>query len=416
MKKHIAILFAICGLALASCGGGNTQAQVARPHVPAEPPTSTQLAAFAEPTNAFAFDLWSRLPRDGNQIVSPASIEIALAMTYGGAGGETAAEMSRALHLSGDSDATHEAFSRVLATWNDPNREDYELAVANRIYLERTFPLRESFVALTRDSYRAPLEKVDFVNEPDPSRVLINQWVAGQTHDRIRDLIPSGGVTGDTRLVLVNAIYFLGKWATEFDANATQNAPFHSPGHDVQARMMHQTANFAYGEVDGVQLLQMPYRGGEMAMLVALPRDAAGLNAMQGSLDASRLNTWVASLHEEEVEVSFPRARIAPADPLALSDQLQAMGMRQAFTDQADFSGMQEGVQTLYVSQVFHKAFVEIDEEGTEAAAATAVVINEESARLTQSFNADHPFLFFLRDTRSGAILFMGRLVDPTAG
>jgi serpin B len=395
--------------------------------VPTEPtpPTDAQAQLFARSSNALGLDLWSRLrTQAGNQIFSPASVAVALDMTYGGARGETAAEMARVLHAPDDADALHQAAGNVLSTWNDPSRDAYTLAVANRLFGEQTYTFEQPFLDLTATRYRAPLERVDFQGAADPSRIRINTWVAEQTRDRIRDLIPSGAIDSDTRLVLVNAVYFLARWATEFSANATRPQPFYVDGGDTgpPAPTMHRTGNVRYGEADGVQVLELPYRQQEVAMTIVLPRERNGLAPLEEGLDPARLEQWVTSLEDGRlVAIALPKFRIAPARAMPLSDTLRAMGMRLAFSrSQADFTGIAtppSPADRLCISQVFHKAFVEVDERGTEAAAATAVVTMRagSAARPEEpiAFTADHPFLFFIRDLRSGTVLFMGRLTDP---
>jgi serpin B len=386
-------------------------------------PSAEQGQLFARSANALGLDLWARMQSvPGNQIFSPASIAVALDMTYAGARGETAEQMARVLHVdAAENEAFHEAAGNVLASWNDPDRDAYTLAVANRLFGEQTFRFEQPFLDMTASTYGAPFEPMNFRTGFEPSRVAINDWVAVQTRDRIRDLIPPNAITPDTRLVLTNAVYFLADWESGFESQATYPQAFHvSPANVVQAPMMHQSANFRYAEVPGAQILEMPYRGREVAMTVILPR--GDLGTLERSLNEEQLAQWIAALGEQRVDVALPKFRIAPADSTALGGHLRAMGMPLAFDDvRADLTGI--GVppnpsHVLYISEVFHKAFVEVDEEGTEAAAATAVIVAETASVSIEpeavAFTADRPFLFLIRDTRSGAILFMGRLVDPS--
>lgn len=427
------LLLLLCALAIAGCGASApspTNPEPTSPSistaVPTEPtlPTEDQARLFAQSSNALGLDLWSRMrAQRGNQIFSPASIAVALDMTYGGARGETAAEMARVLRAPSDAAALHQAAGNVLSTWNDPSRDAYTLAVANRLFGEQTYTFEQSFLDLTAATYRAPLEPVDFRGAADPSRLRINGWVAEQTRDRIQDLIPPGAIDADTRLVLVNAVYFLARWATEFSANATQPRAFYVDGGDTSASVptMNRTGSMRYGEADGVQIVELPYRNHEIAMTIVLPRDRNGLAAIEEGLDPARIDGWVGALQDgRRVALALPKFRIAPSTPIRLSDMLQAMGMRLAFSRQADFTGMANppsAADRLFISQVFHKAFVEVDEQGTEAAAATAVVMARVGSAAPSeppiAFTADHPFLFFIRDLRSGTILFMGRLTDP---
>ncbi len=380
-------------------------------------PSAEQLQGFAASSNAFAFDLYQKVRgEEGNLAYSPASISLAFAMTYAGARGETATQMKDVLRLPDDANAVHESASRILASWNDPERETYELRVVNRLFGEESYTFVPEFVALTRDRYRAPLQGVSFVSDPEAQREHINGWVMEQTNDRIEDLLPTGSIDDLTRLVLVNAVYFLGKWDHAFDAAATSQQPFYaSDGATTEVATMQQTESFAYGEADGVQVLQMPYVGDELAMTVVLPRERNGLTAIESALSQERLDGWLAATSVQRTQVFLPRFELSNAR-IPLKDALIAMGMELPFDrDRADFTGMAappDAADELYISDCFHEAFVKVDEEGTEAAAATAVVMATRGARPSEPavFRADHPFLFFIRDTTSGAILFVGRV------
>lgn len=425
MKRALSLL--VVAALLAACGGAPSEPP-ARPI--ADPPrragvdpTPDQSTLFATANDRFAMDLWRQLRRqDGNLAVSPASISIALAMTWGGARGETASQMADVMHFGDDPAAYHAAAGAVLSTWNDPDREAYQLAVANRLFAEQSYTWQDDFLALTRDTYGAPLEPVDFRGAFEPARVRINGWVATRTHDRIRDLIPEGALDADTRMVLTNAVYFRADWASQFEASDTHPQAFHAASGPRDVPTMHQTGHFRFGAADGVQLLEMPYAGGELSMLVALPTERDGLAALEDRLDPDALRTWIAAMEQRNVNVALPKFRVDPAEPIALRDTLIDMGMRDAFDGgRADFSAMAGPARNerlpLFIDAVFHKAFVAVDEEGTEAAAATAVVMAVESAAMMPEdavdFVADHPFLFFIRDA-SGAILFMGRVADPS--
>jgi serpin B len=384
---------------------------------PPSPPPGGSEGSFARSANQLGLDMWGRLDGTGNQVFSPASIAVALDMTYAGARGETAAQMARVLHIDdGANEALHASAGEALAGWNDPSREAYTLAVANRLFGEQTYTFGQPFLDLTASTYRAPLEPVDFRGDPEAARGRINTWVAEQTRDRIAELVPIGALTPSTRLVLTNAVYFYADWAEKFDRDATRDAPFFASGtRSVDVPTMHHIGQFRYAEVDGAQVLEMPYAGGEIAMSIVLPRDRAGLPALEARMTEATMADWIGALSERAVAIALPKFRIEPAGSIALASVLGELGMPRAFSpDQADFGGMADG---LYISEVFHQAFVAVDEDGTEAAAATAVVMEDE-AETTEpesvAFTADHPFLFFIRDLRSGVILFMGRLDDPS--
>lgn len=405
-------------------------ATTARPES-TEGATPDATAALARASDAFGVDLWARLrTNEGNQVVSPASISLALAMTWAGARGQTADEVARVFHF-GDPEAVHAAASGLLSRWNDPDREDYELRVVNRLFGERGARFEPAFLGLTRQRYGAPLEPLDFSENPDPSRLHINGWVAGQTADRIRDLLPPGSIDASTRLVLTNAVYFLGRWLSPFQAEATHDADFHvGPGRTVRVPTMRQIGSFAYGEAPGVQVLEMPYRGRELAMVIVLPTEQDGLAAVERGFTVDALARWLAapstspdsgSLSAPRVAVSLPKFLIDPPSSMGLRATLVAMGMPTAFDDDhADFTGIAnppDPRDRLRISEVFHEAFVRVDEAGTEAAAATAVVMGEGAGAPPappRVFSATHPFLFLIRDLQSGMILFLGRVTNPS--
>lgn len=399
---------------LTACGGATSS----EPTTPLAPVDAADAAAFARASNSLGLDLFGQLRGDGtaNLAISPASISTALAMTYGGARGDTARVMASGLHVTSGPDATLHAAGSLVRAWNDPDRSAYTLSVANRLFGERTYGFRPEFLTATREDFGAELELVDFVGASEPARASINSWVASRTHDRIPEILPGGSVDGDTRLVLVNAVYFHGRWAIPFDASATSEGTFTTATNDsVRVPMMRRSGG-RYGEDAGVQLYELPYAGDEVSMLFVLPTDRGGLSALEASLDAADVARWASRVApSDDVIVALPRFRLE-GDPLSLKQALERLGMRDIFTPAADFSGMSApGEQALFVSDVFHRVFVELDEEGTEAAAATAVVMTLESAsaREPDRFIADHPFLFFLRDQRTGAILFAGRVANP---
>ncbi|MEC7519781.1 MAG: serpin family protein [Myxococcota bacterium] len=393
------------------------------PEAPPQEPAVTDAAsaAFAASTRQFGVDFYQRLrEREGNLVMSPGSIDIAFAMTWAGARGETAEQMSRVFHFGGDADALHAAAQAQLARWNDQDRDTYELRVANRLFAKAGMDLQPDFVTLTRDRYQAPVELLSFT-PPDAARVHINEWVAGQTNDRIDELLPEGSIDELSRLVLTNAVYFLGNWATQFDEDQTRDEPFHVDGGDgVAVPMMHMTHTLGYAERDGVALLEMPYAGGDLAMVVVLPEARDGLGAVEEGLTAAQLEAWTTGLPEQQVQVTLPRFRIEMDAPIAMKPTLIEMGMPLPFTPAADFSAMSNPASAddqLYIDDAYHRAFIDVNESGTEAAAATAVVMRVRGAAAAPPepprFTADHPFLFLIRDTQTGSILFMGRVNDP---
>lgn len=365
---------------------------------------------LAADPNGFALDLYGKLAGEkGNLFFSPYSVSTALGMTWAGARGTTAEELAKTLHFGDD---THTAFSTLNARLIG-KQPGYQLSVANRLYVARGFTLLGPFTSLLKDQYAAPVEQVDFTK--DETRKRVNTWVEDQTNKRIKDLIPRGVFTGETRLALINAIYFKGTWATEFDKKATTDQPFFTGGKDAKVPLMFahfdRAPGVRHGQAEGVQVLELPYKGGDVTMVVFLPTARDGLGALEKKLDSAKLEQLLKTLRPTSVDVWLPRFKVEQS--FAMAGTLASMGMPSAFASgTADFSGM-TGSKGLFISAVIHKAFVEVNEEGTEAAAATGVVMGIESVVVTPTFRADHPFVFALRDTKSGTLLFLGRVVDP---
>lgn len=385
------------------------------------PPAAGALESLAASNNALAFDLYARARMTaGNLALSPISISSALTMTWAGARGETATQMQRVLHARGEAGEAMDVSGQLLASFATTDSK-VTLRVANRLFGEKSYTFQQAYLDHVAAAFGAPLEGLDFKGAFEASRVHINAWVAKQTQDRIKELIPAGALDSDTRLVLTNAIYFLGDWMAPFEGNATRPEAFQSaPGAAHNVPMMHKSEQFRFAATDGVKVLEMPYVGGDVVMTFVLPDAPAGLEAVEKRLSPATLDAWLGALTREQVVVSLPKFEIDPASSLSLGDMLKALGMPLAFDrDKADFTGIADPpspADRLYISQVFHKAFVKLDEKGTEAAAATAVVMARSGAMPPVNpteFKADHPFLFLLRHVPSGAILFMGRVSDP---
>jgi serpin B len=364
---------------------------------------------------AFALDLYSRLRgQEGNLFFSPYSISTALAMTYAGARGETAEQMAKVLHLDGAPENVPSAFAALdrELTAGEKARK-YQLYTANALWAQKGHPFLPAYLQLTRDAYQAGMNEVDFQNATEEARQTINAWVARVTRDKIKDLLAPGVVNEMTRLVLTNAIYFKGNWERPFQKARTRQEPFHvSGGPDPKVAMMHQKSHFQYLDQPEVQLLQMPYSGKDLALVVLLPRKVDGLADLERTLTLEKLGAYLGQLHDDQVDVSLPKFRMT--EELQLAKTLSAMGMASAFkAGEADFSGM-DGTHELSLSAVVHKAFVDVNEEGTEAAAATGIGVTAAAVRLDEPvFRADHPFLFMIRDVRTQSILFVGRLTQP---
>ena len=374
--------------------------------------------AVANGCNAFAAALYGRLrgEQSGNLFFSPYSVSAALAMTYAGADGQTAEQMSEVLHFPLPAAKLHPAFSKLRQRLNsDGETPPFQLRVANRLWGQKGFRFLPTFLNITSDQYGAELGLVDF-GQTDEARTTINSWIEEQTDRKIKDLLAPGVLDASTRLVLTNAIYFKARWENEFSPSATADAPFHLSGRQqITAPLMHLRRRLRYGESGELQTLELPYAGnGALAMLMLLPKKIDGLGDLEKLLTGEQLQKWSASLKSRLVNVHLPRFKMT--SEFDLSDVLSSMGMPLAFSEQADFSGM-SGEERLYFSAVIHKAFVDVNEAGTEAAAATATALRAATKQLRPEepieFRADHPFVFLIRDNRTGAVLFMGRLANP---
>ncbi|MBN1658994.1 MAG: serpin family protein [Anaerolineae bacterium] len=389
------------------------------PFVPAAVST-TELQALAEGNSAFAWDLYRLLGKEeGNLFYSPYSISLALTMTYAGARGETERQMADTLHFDLPQAALHPAFdvlAAALESRSEGEREGegdrFRLNVANSLWGQEGYPFLPAFLDLLDIYYSAGLRRLDFASAPDAARQVINDWVEEQTEGRIEDLIPPDLINSLTRLVLANAIYFNASWAYPFEEGATTDGPFHLPGGgEVVVPMMRQTESFAYAAGDGYQAIELPYTGHQISMLILLP-DEGEMQAFEDSLDAGRVSEILAELRGEQVALTMPRFEFE--SEFSLADALIELGMVDAFGAGADFSGM-TGSPDLSISAVVHKAFVSVDEEGTEAAAATAVIMLESAMPAEPvEMTVDRPFLFLIRDVPTGTLLFVGRVIDPT--
>ncbi len=385
-------------------------------------PAVKEPAAFAKGSNAFGLELYRRLEEGtGNRAFSPASVSAALTMAWGGARGETALEMQRVLRLPGPAAEAMRESGRLLAELSRGDR-GVTLRVANRLFGERSYRFEASYLEATKAAYGAALEPVDFKHGFEAARALINRWVEAQTERRILDLVPPGGLNADTRLVLVNAVYFLGDWEKPFAREATRAAPFHtSPSAKTDVPTMHQTETFRWMRGDRFQALDLPYARDGFSMLVLLPDAVDGLAGIEDGLSAEALDRAVAALAPTRVEVALPKFEVNPARAVSLSPLLRGMGLSAPFDrDRADFTGIADPPDPrdrLFIGEVFHKAFVRTDEKGTEAAAATAVPMMRVGSVMPSRpvrFVADHPFLFLIRDNASGLVLFVGRVSDPS--
>lgn len=367
---------------------------------------------------AFALDLYRELKTaPGNLFFSPYSISTCLAMTYAGARGDTEKQMGRVLHLDQDQQKIHAAFGalqRQLAEAS--NQKGIELSIANSLWAQKGHSFLPAFLTVAKDNYLANVNQAEFVTEAESARSEINQWVAQMTKNKIQIILPPGSLDNLTRLVLANAIYFKGIWAKPYDKAETSTQPFHiSTARQTSVPLMHHFDELRYTENSDLQGVELPYKGGELSMVVLLPRQVDGCGDLENRLTPSLLSRSLKDMRQQRVEIFLPRFKLESS--FGLNDVLATMGMPDAFSPNSDFSGM-DGTKFLYISGVFHKAWGEVNEEGTEAAAATAVAVAGRAISKPLPpppvFRADHPFVFLIRDTRSGSILFLGRLSEPT--
>ena len=382
-----------------------------------------ELQTLVAGNNAFVWDMYQQLrAEEGNLFYSPYSISLALAMTYAGARGETEQQMARTLHFDLPQEQLHPAFNALdlqLSSLGQAESEEetegeaeerFQLNVANALWGQQGYAFRPEFLDLLARNYGAGMGLLDFRSDPEAARQTINDWVSDATEEKIQDLVPANAISADTRLVLTNAIYFTAAWASKFEEPSTRDGTFYLPDRsEVTVPMMVQQEDYRYGEGDGYQAIELPYEGGTVSFVAILPAEGE-FDSFEAALTGERVEEIVQSLALQEVLFRMPRFTTESA--FSLADALKAMGMPAAF-EGADFSGM-DGTRDLFISDVLHKAFVAVDEAGTEAAAATAVLMAAGSAPSEPiSLTLDRPFIYLIRENATGTVLFAGRLVDP---
>jgi serpin B len=427
MKKILLCLVSVLmltlmvGLGACSQAAGGDVIQSEEPRDTTPQVSASDLNALVEGNSAFAFNLYQQLKsEEGNLFYSPYSISLALAMTYAGARGETESQMADALNFILPQDRLHPAFNALALELDSRGQgaqgkdgEGFRLNIVNAIWGQKDYQFLANFLDVLAVNYGAGLRVLDFIGAPEESRLTINDWVADQTEDRIKDLIPPGLINSLTRLVLTNAIYFNAKWQHTFEEAMTEDGLFHLlDGSQLTVPMMRQTESFKYAEGDGYQAVELLYDGGELSMVILLP-DSGQFEAFEDSLSAETVTGIIENLEYQQVDLTMPKFEFDSS--FSLQEALSALGMPIAFSGSADFSGM-TGNRELFISDVVHKAFVSVDEAGTEAAAATAVVVGETAmppAPVTMTI--DRPFIFLIRDIETGTILFVGRTLDPSA-
>ncbi len=427
LRLALFLCLAVLVAGLAGCGwlwsNPPSDDSVAQSNVPRDLHPNVNEAALADLSSgngAFAFDLYARLADgDGNLFFSPFSISSALAMTYAGARNATETQMAGALHFTLGQSTLHPAFNAVDLEFETRNTlaepykgKGFELDMVNAVWGQRGFPFSAAYLTTLAANYGAGLRLADFSGDPEGSRFDINNWVSGATHARIQDLLPPGSVSNMTRLILTNAVYFKAPWLRPFDAKDTKTESFTAlSGSPVPVLMMHETLTARYAQVGRVQAVELPYNGDELSMLLIVP-DVGTFRSFEQDLDYATYRSIVDALAEHQVHLGLPKFKFDYA--LSPVDALRALGMTDAFDPAAaDFSGI-DGARDLYISNILHKAFVAVNEIGTEAAAATAVVIDVssmpgESVTLT----VDRPFFVVIRDNPTDTILFLGRVTEP---
>jgi serpin B len=430
-KKILTIIIALLMVAAVTA----TAIYFLFPYQPDQPPkaddvgsTQNGIQEVVNANNQFAFDLYSELDKSeqGNIFYSPYSISAALAMTYEGAKGTTADEMKSVFHFP-ESNILRPNFAGIYNDINQGNKA-YELRTGNALWVQNDFPFLEDYTSRVEKYYGGKAANLDFVSETEQSRQTINSFIEQQTNNKIKDLIPAGFINSMTRLVLTNAIYFKGTWEWEFDKSDTRDQDFKiTPNNIVKTPMMYMNpdkARFNYADLDELQILELPYKGEKISMLILLPKQGEDYDRETGEvikseytledieLSSEKLNEYKSQMKETKLDsISLPKFEFDTK--YFMKDTLSNLGMPTAFSGGADFSGM-AGNKDLFISFVIHQAYVKVDEKGTEAAAATAVGMELTSAMPRNFFRADHPFIFIIQEKETGNILFMGRVTDPT--
>lgn len=385
-----------------------------------EPSVSdSDLAQLAADNGDFAFALLAALgERDSNLFCSPHSVSVALAMLFAGARGETAAQMAQALHFGLEPSRLHPAFNALdlsLSSRADtvpPSGGDpFRLNVANQLWGQQGYQFLPPFLDLLAQHYGADLRLLDFETNPESARLAINEWVSDWTAGRIPELLPAGSIEADTTLVLTNAIYFLASWASPFRPEETSTAPFHAlDGDQIDVPMMRQSLEAGYADGTGWAAAELRYAGDQLSMVLLVP-EVGYLDSFEASLDGPCVRSILAGLEQRQLTLALPRFTVRSRPNI--KEALIALGMEDAFDARADFSGI-DGTRFLLVSDVVHEGWVSVDETGTEAAAATGVILARGSMSDPVTLTVDRPFLFLIRDIPTGAILFVGRVVDPS--
>lgn len=373
--------------------------------------------AIAEKNNYFAFDIFNAVNtgKDANVVISPFSISTALAMTYAGAAGETAEQMAKTLHFHPDQNIFHQSFSQWMKTIETKGKKGDRLEIANSLWPQEDYHFLESYFQILNQFYNSALYEVDYTGDREAIRQRINQWVMDNTNNLIEELIKPGVLIEDTRLVLVNAIYFLSQWKIAFDKQGTHTHTFFvTPDTPKDVSFMFMKDTLAYFENDKFQMLELEYEGGDFSMVIVLPAEGKNIDSFIAEMNPATYSKITETTVKQPVEVYLPSFKVRAS--FDLEQTMSAMGMPLAFTNKADFSKM-TGMLDLKIDKIIHQAYIDVNEEGTEAAASTAVVIIRKSAVVGEQptvFRANRPFLYFIKENSNNSILFMGKTGDPS--
>lgn len=370
--------------------------------------------SISDNNNQFAFDFLQQVSKGSSENVffSPISISTAMGMTYAGTNGETQNQISKVFHFGGNNKKFHTQLGGI-AHQLTTKADSVDLKMVNTLWAENSYPFKNSYNKLVSKTYGASVQKLDFIGKPEESRGVINDFVLRLTNNRIADLLPAGSVDNLTRLVLTNAVFFKAQWKTKFQKDRTGDGNFYlTPENPIKCKMMGMKRKVNYFEDETVQAIDLPYAGGNYSMLIILPHQNMPVEELAKKIGPKMLNTIIAGLSIQDVTVSIPKYKMTAG--YQLKQVLSDMGMPQPFTDKANFSKM-TSQNDLKISDVFHKAFIEVNEEGTEASAATAVVIKMKSVFGGEKFfTANRPYLFIIREKTTGSLLFLGKMADPS--
>ena len=421
MKKVLSVLMVIVIMSLTACSQPTSAGilQSEKPRVTEPQVSQGDLATLVDGNSEFAFDLYQALgDSGGNLFYSPYSISQALAMTYAGARGDTEKQMADTLNFLLSQDSLHPAFNGLdidLSSRGEgakgKDEEGFRLNIVNAIWGQEDFKFLSEYLDILAENYGAGLRILDFIKAPEQSRITINEWVSDQTEDRIEDLIPQGAIDALTRLVLTNAIYFNAAWQYPFNEEATSDGLFYLlDGGTITIPMMRLTESLGYTSGDGYQVVELPYDGNELSMVILLP-DSGQFKDFEESLNYRKVDGIISDVKRSQVSLQMPKFEFE--SEFSLKSALANMGMPIAFSGDADFSGM-TGNKDLFIDEVIHKAFVSVDEAGTEAAAATAVIMKLTAVPAEPiTVTVNRSFIFLIRDIETGAILFIGRVLNP---